>query len=264
MVGPAVCELGSGRCGVLAVGRCSRCKLAFCQSHQALVDRPGAPTHGSPVVDQCAHCQRSQKIGAAATSASTGRQIASVVSDVIDPTERLLVAILAVATPSGAWKADRTPDQLFVNTDRAARVLPEVLPDVFADSYVAQFALNDDGDRKPLPWESTAIAKWFANQAISKRLPMDGEYTDYPDARFNWRGRYKLGQARTREAWIFPFGRGGYGDHSTRDGLRDASYVTADGDLGPPGGIDKVPRLRGIALWRMGSLLGLDRSSSAT
>lgn len=50
MVQPAVCEIGT--CGVIAIGRCTRCKLVFCTSHRATMPYGVGYTY----VDMCSNC----------------------------------------------------------------------------------------------------------------------------------------------------------------------------------------------------------------
>lgn len=66
---PAECEVGG--CGVLAIGRCTTCNLAFCGTHQA------RESTGTKYVDQCGPCLGSQR----AAEAQTERDQATVASE---------------------------------------------------------------------------------------------------------------------------------------------------------------------------------------
>lgn len=56
-----VCEqpVGSGQCGVTALGRCARCARAFCSSHRAY------SISGAAVIDECTACRSELKAAGA-------------------------------------------------------------------------------------------------------------------------------------------------------------------------------------------------------
>src|SRR4051794_28540812 len=99
--GPAVCDFD---CGVLAVGRCRECGLAFCISHRSV---------GPRVVftDWCASCQRegaTQAARSAQAATATREQAAQETSRRIAAEASRLAASGIPPTPRQEWTGEMT------------------------------------------------------------------------------------------------------------------------------------------------------------
>lgn len=170
---PADCAIDD--CQVLAVGRCTRCRQAFCTTHQAYVDNPGAPNHLSRFVDLCAPCQVAGV--ESAKEAKKQERLAYEIAEVEGRQE--LRALLYALNTNRVEQTER-----WGNDGESVFELPPVWPVGALTFTVVEFGRWGDSDRDvQLKVEAgitgtgqcVAIAPVVGKPMPAPRLPLSGE-----------------------------------------------------------------------------------------
>ena len=176
----ADCEIDD--CGVVALGRCIRCKRAFCASHQGK-QYINAPLFVTVIpLDRCWNCVDAAEVEKREAMALAGLPVpveesvmlewqtncaraVKIVLQIEDPYERLVTACrywIKVATGFD-WAAEFSYRHMGKG-DGSPRVEP-VATQPFSAAFPEFWASADDVNlpQKPPPWNSTEIATWFVS-----------------------------------------------------------------------------------------------------
>lgn len=149
---PADCEIKD--CGVLAVGRCNACGMAFCETHRAR-------DHRANYVDLCSECRMRQQIATEQAAKDETAAIINRLRAIIDPFERLVTAMALLCTSGSGYTREKRLGSL-----------AKAFPDVWDAKPSSSFAV--DLTYAP-PWNGLAIARWYAQRAINAGVRFDGE-----------------------------------------------------------------------------------------
>ena len=218
---------GIDGCGVAAIGRCETCGTAFCGTHQARF-RDGFGL-SQPYVDLSTSCQRKAHDAELESERALGeaeyheryaeyleklaayeRLREAVIARLLaidDPIARLAATFgyvlekehLPFPSPQIIHAGPQADPVCEIDGTILIAVLPELgvarelYPEVTTEIVIpggAGASVNGGPEVPPLPWDSAAIAKWWAAQAAKRGLKPDREF-----------GSARLG--RYRKGWEF-------------------------------------------------------------